>query len=51
MTLHNLLTLLEAASEMHPEWRGAENAPPLIKTSLEAILTQFFHITLVGGQK
>ena len=31
------LTLQEAASGMHP--------------SLEAILTQFFDITLIGGQK
>ena len=36
---------------MHPEWQwGAFKAPP-IKTSLEAILTQFFDITLIGGQK
>ena len=30
---------------------GADSAPPPIKTSLEAILTQFFDITLIGGQK
>ena len=35
------LTLQEAASGMHPP----------IKTSLKAILTQFFDITLIGGQK
>ena len=47
-----VLTLLEAASGMHPEWQGggAFKAPP-IKTSLEAILTQFFYITFIGGQK
>ena len=40
------LTLKEAASEMHPEWHeGAFKAPPPIKSSLEAILTQIFHIT------
>ena len=45
------LTLLEAASGMHPEWQGGAFKAPPIKTSLEAILTQFFDITLIGGQK
>ena len=45
------LTLQEAASGMHPEWQGGQILPPPIKTSLEAILTQFFYITLIGGQK
>ena len=41
-----LLTLHEAAFEMHPERQGG-----LIKASLEAILTQIFHITWIWGQK
>ena len=45
------LTLQEAASGMHPEWQGRQILPAPIKTSLEAILTQFFDITLIGGQK
>ena len=45
------LTLQEAASGMHPEWQGGQILPAPIKTSLEAILTQFFDITLIGGQK
>ena len=45
------LTLLEAASGMHPEWQGGAFEAPPIKTSLEAILTQFFYITFIGGQK
>ena len=48
------LTLQEAASGMHPEWQGGQGGqilPAPIKTSLEAILTQFFDITLIGGQK
>ena len=47
----NVLTLQEAASGMHPEWQGGQILPAPIKTSLEAILTQFFDITLIGGQK
>ena len=46
-----LLTLLEAASGMHPEWQGGAFKAPPVKTSLEAILTQVFDITLIGGQK
>ena len=30
---------------------GGQILPAPIKTSLEAILTQFFDITLIGGQK
>ena len=45
------LTLQEAASGMHPEWQGGQILPAPIKTSLEAILTQFFDITSIGGQK
>ena len=45
------LTLQEAASGMHPEWQGGADSAAPIKTSLEAILTQFFDITLIGGQK
>ena len=50
-SLENLLTLQEAASGMHPKWQGGQILPAPIKTSLEAILTQFFDITLIGGQK
>ena len=50
--LERFLTLQEAASGMHPEWQGGgQILPAPIKTSLEAILTQFFDITLIGGQK
>ena len=45
------LTLHEAASEMHPKWQGGQILPAPIKTSLEAILTQIFHITWIWGQK
>ena len=48
---HTSLTLQEAASGMHPEWQGGQILPGPIKTSLEAILTQFFDITLIWGQK
>ena len=37
------LTLQEAASGMHPKWQGGgQILPAPIKTSLEAILTQFW---------
>ena len=45
------LTLQEAASGIHPKWQGGQILPAPIKTSLEAILTEFFDITLIGGQK
>ena len=45
------LTLHEAVSEMHPEWQGGHILPAPIKNSLEAILTQIFHKTCIGGQK
>ena len=45
------LTLHEAASEMYPKWQGGQILPAPIKTSLEAILTQIFHITWIWGQK
>ena len=52
MLLHVELTLQEAASGKHPKWQGGgQILPAPIKTSLEAILTQFFDITLIGGQK
>ena len=47
----SILTLHEAASEMHPEWQGGQILPVPIRTSLEAILTQIFHITWIGEQK
>ena len=45
------LTLHEAASEMHLKRQGGAYSPAPIKTSLEAILTQIFHITWIWGQK
>ena len=45
------LTLQEAASGMHPKWQGGADSARPYKTSLEAILTQFFDIILIWGQK
>ena len=51
LIFYGYLTLQEEASGMHPKWQGGQILPAPIKTSLEAILTQFFDITLIGGQK
>jgi len=46
-----MLTLQKAASGIHLKWQGGQILPAPIKASLEAILTQFFDITLIWGQK